>query len=89
MGVRTRVHVIAAVMIMGWRGHGGVVPGGGGSDGGWRIDKMADSAVARGTAREVTVSLVPQRVVVVVVGGVRGVVLTTDAWAMWVLKVKG
>ena len=88
MGVRTRVYVIAAVVIMGWRGHGGVVPGGGGSDGGRRVDKMADGAVARGTAREVTVSLVPQRVVVVV-GGVRGVVLTTDAWAMRVLKVKG
>ena len=50
MGVRTRVHVIAAVVIMGWRGHGGVVPGRGGSDGGRRVDKMADGAVARGTA---------------------------------------
>lgn len=78
--------MIAAVVIMGWRGHGGVVPGGGRSDRGRRVDKMADGAVARGTAREVTVSLVPQRVVVV--GGIRGVVLTTDAWAMWVLKVK-
>ena len=87
MGVRMRVHVIAAVVIMGWRGRGGVVPGGGGSDGGRRVDKMADGAVARGTAREVTVSLVPQWVVVM--GGVRGVVLTTDAWAMRVLKVKG